>query len=297
MKITKKQLELDKDREDIFRFLTDIYDDTHTTWSPMRFDYMIVHPNLDHENLNLNTLYYLDGVLSGFLTYEDQKGAVYLLAKTSQVELKKVMVEDAKSSLYRVKDDGKNRLLIYCNEVETELSEYLKNDGFQPYNEDLMYFQSSLFQMNQLLPIHLPKEYSVHSLEVENDIEKINSVLWYGFDHDGEPLEEDIPGRIQVQKASHFDHSLHFVVENPQKEYVAYAGIWVDTVNEVAYIEPVATVPTERKKGLGKAAVYSCMNEVYKRGIRKIFVGSGQPFYLNIGFQVLHATLPYIKEW
>ncbi len=62
----------------------------------------------------------------------------------------------------------------------------------------------------------LPEGYRLQSLADENDFRKINQVLWRGFDHPGEPPEEEIEGRKFVQKAPNFRKDLTIVARRPQ---------------------------------------------------------------------------------
>ncbi|NLH95902.1 MAG: GNAT family N-acetyltransferase [Clostridiaceae bacterium] len=38
-------------------------------------------------------------------------------------------------------------------------------------------------------------------------------------------------------------------------EYACYAGMWFDEINKYAYLEPLATVPEHRRKGLTTVAL------------------------------------------
>ena len=49
------------------------------------------------------------------------------------------------------------------------------------------------------------------------------------------------------------------------------------------YIEPVATVPEHRGKGLGKAVVYEAVNRAKEQGAKRAIVLSDQDFYKRLG--------------
>ncbi len=47
--------------------------------------------------------------------------------------------------------------------------------------------------------IHLPEGFRLKSVAEENDLAKIDRVLWRGFNHPGEPPEDSIEGREKMQ--------------------------------------------------------------------------------------------------
>ena len=66
---------------------------------------------------------------------------------------------------------------------------------------------------------------------------------------------------------------------------MSYAGIWYVPENGFAYVEPVATDPDYRRKGLGAAAVLESLRRVQTEGAQIAWVGSDQEFYQAIGFE------------
>jgi predicted N-acetyltransferase YhbS len=73
--------------------------------------------------------------------------------------------------------------------------------------------------------------------------------------------------------------------------------MWYEPKNKIAYVEPVATDPTYRRMGLGKAAVYEGIRRCGECGATVAFVESDQQFYLDIGFERIFIRHPWIKEF
>ena len=146
-----------------------------------------------------------------------------------------------------------------------------------------------------LQEISLPEGYRLQSLADENDLHKINCVLWRGFNHPGPPPEEEIPGREFGQQAPNFRKDLVTVVVAPNGDYVSYSGMWHLKENKVAYVEPVATDPDFRRMGLGRAVVLESVRKAAAEGAEIAWVGSGQPFYSAIGFEKKFAAIPWVK--
>jgi GNAT superfamily N-acetyltransferase len=75
----------------------------------------------------------------------------------------------------------------------------------------------------------------------------------------------------------------------------AFAGLWFDPVNELGYVEPVATDPDYRRMGLGTAAVLEGIRRCGELGASVAYVGSERPFYRAMGFQKLYTSNCWIK--
>ena len=87
------------------------------------------------------------------------------------------------------------------------------------------------------------------------------------------------------------------MVEAPNGNLVSYCGLWVEPATKVAYVEPVATDPDYRRRGLGKAAVLEAIRRAQQLGATRAIVNSGLEFYRAIGFQPLFACYPWHKQW
>lgn len=76
-------------------------------------------------------------------------------------------------------------------------------------------------------------------------------VIHRGFDNDGTPEKWDAELLKRIPHAN--DALKTFAIADC--EYCAHCGLWY-TAGDTAYVEPVATVPEHRKRGLAKAVVY-----------------------------------------
>ena len=122
------------------------------------------------------------------------------------------------------------------------------------------------------------------SLAEENDQRKINQCLWRGFNHEGEISEEAAAAPAVAQSAPNFRKDHTIVAVDAHGDYASYAGIWHVPENGLAYVEPVATDPLFRRKGLARACVLESLRRVQAEGATVAWVGSDQEFYSAIGF-------------
>jgi len=145
--------------------------------------------------------------------------------------------------------------------------------------------------------IALPVGFSLRSLADENDLRKVDRILWRGFNHGDEPPEDGIRDREFMQSAPNFRKDLNIVVEAPDGNLTAYCGMWYEPVHAVAYVEPVATDPEYRRMGLGRAAGREGVRRCGALGARVAWVGSAVPFYLSLGFRQVHNCSVWGRQW
>lgn len=176
--------------------------------------------------------------------------------------------------------------------MKKKLQEYLlQKDYKKECSEPIKIFKYEKgFQERKLL-----EGFSIISLEDENDIQKINNVLWRGFDHGDEP-DDDLDCRLLMQSGPNFRKDLTIVIKAPNVEYVCFAGMWLDRVNDYAYLEPLATDPRYRKLGLATIAITESMKLTQNFGATYCFGGSN-PFYTKVGFETIHYREKWSKRW
>ncbi len=136
----------------------------------------------------------------------------------------------------------------------------------------------------------LPEGFRLQSLAENNDLRRVNQVLWRGFNHDGPPPDDEIPGRAFAQTAPAFRKDMTIVAVAPNGDYASYSGMWVVPDLGYCYVEPVATDPTYRRMGLGRAVVLEAMSRAHRAGAELAWVGSDQEFYLSMGFEKAFET-------
>ena len=172
---------------------------------------------------------------------------------------------------------------LFINDFDTELQSLAESFGYERHPE--YHDGYSKFDLTQEIPVApLPHGFRIQSLADENDQRKINTCLWRGFDHEGDISEEDAAAPAISQHAPNFRNDHTIVAVEPHGDYVSYAGIWHVPENGYAYVEPVATDPLYRRKGLGKACVLESLRRVQAAGASVAWVGSDQDFYTAIGF-------------
>ena len=115
------------------------------------------------------------------------------------------------------------------------------------------------------------------------------------IDHGDNP-DDDIDCRIHMQSGPNFRKDLTTVIKAPNGDYVCFAGMWFDEKNKYAYLEPLATVPKYRRKGLATIALMTGMKKTNALGATYCF-GGVHDFYTAIGFETICHREMWRREW
>ncbi|MGC1120447.1 MAG: GNAT family N-acetyltransferase [Candidatus Methanofastidiosia archaeon] len=234
------------------------------------------------------------GEIVGVAHIEDRFGTVYFEIHPDFTHLKSEMLEYAETHLSAELSSGRRYIRALISDLDSKFEAVAASHGYKQDTNSPEYF-SQFTMVNPFPQITLRDGFRLKSLEDDNDLPKVNRVLYRGFNHPGEVPADLVESRKRVQSAPNFRKDLNIVVESPEGKFVSYAGMWHEKVNKVAYVEPVATDPDYRFMGLGKAAVLEGLRRCGTLGATVAFVGSGQTFYETIGFRRIFAYYPWIR--
>lgn len=249
-----------------------------------RWEWVFSLPYLDVTGLSKIGIWEDEGNIVAVATYEQELGYAYFLVDKSYNFLKSEMLSYAKENLSK---NCELKALIPDN--DREFQQIASSQGFKPTQDKE---HNSIMDIDiDNISYTLPDGYTITSLSENCDLHKFNRVLWRGFNHEGEPptTVDKIEERRISLSGPHLDLNLCIAVISPEGEYVSYCGMWYDRNTTYALVEPVATDPLHRRKGLGRAAVLEGIKRCGKLGAKQAFVGSSQQFYYQIGFSPLPA--------
>lgn len=241
-------------------------------WHWARWEWLMGHPNLEKEMVPIIGVWECDNKVIGIATHDMRLGQAYFICNINFEFLKKDMLLYAKKSLA-----ANGKLQIAVNDIDIDFSSYLSTMDYHAseIKETVLSIEC------KQCPYSLPEGFSILSYVENKDPNKYNTVIWKGFNHKGlPPLVES----IDEETRPHFNPSHAIFIVAPDGEYAAHCGIWFFPDSEVAYIEPVVTIPEYRKQGLGKSVVYEAVNRCYAIGAKYALVISNQEFYYKIGF-------------
>jgi len=183
----------------------------------------------------------------------------------------------------------KNKLRFYIYEQDMALQAVVKKRGYQKNAE--WSADDSCFTIPSALPqVVLPAGFKVQSMADNNDLARRAKALGLGFNH---PDPQDWPSvatYTELQKAPNYRQDLDLFVVSPDGEFVSMCTMWHDVQNQVGILEPVATQPDYRRRGLGRAVITANIRRVAALGATEVWVGSSMDFYKALGFEPRHQA-------
>ncbi len=271
-------------------------DNQDGNWLQPAWEYMHTHPMTDESALNRIRIWEDGGEIVAVAHYETRLGEAFFQVHPDYAHLKAEMLDHAEASFCGETEEGERYLRAFINDFDPAFEAVAEGRGYtvvERFNRPL-----SEFVIPKPFPeIELPEGFHLKSLADDNDLWKIHRVLWRGFNHPGEPPEDELEGRRKMQSGPNFRKDLTIVVEAPTGDFVAFCGMWYVDANRLSYVEPVATDPDYRRMGLGKAAVMEGIRRCGEEGATVSYVGSDQAFYLAMGFSKLFDSRCWEKRF
>jgi GNAT superfamily N-acetyltransferase len=278
--------------EDYFKVRNFFVNLEYAEFTYARWDWMITHSYLDKDAIGRIGVWEDGGEVVGVATYDTMIGSSYCLALPGYEHLKKEMALYAKENL---SNEGQ------CGIIIADADHHFQNiaaslglvASINKENDAIFYPEQTLTDYE------LPAGFRITSMKDTYDAYQYRLVLWKGFNHElngeGELIfSEEVRKNVDDEMLRpNLDLNLKIAVVSPEGNFVSFCGMWYEPKAKFALVEPVATVPEYRRKGLGRAAVYEGIKRVSRLGATKVLVGSSQQFYYSIGFRP-YATA---SEW
>lgn len=264
-------------------------------WLQPIWEYAYTHPLFDEASVGKFGIWEDEGRIVALATYELRLGEAFFNMHPGCAQLKPEMLLYAEDRLSACGDDGRRRLKAYVNDFDGAFEEVVAARGYT--KDPGSHRPMSQFVIPSPFPaISLPEGFRLKSLADDNDLRKVDRVLHRGFNHPGEPPEDGIEGRKKMQSGPNYRKDLTIVAEARSGDFVSYCGMWFDPVNRFAYVEPVATDPDYRRRGLGRACVLEGIRRCGALGATVAYVGTDKPFYLSFGFRKLFTLNCWLGE-
>jgi GNAT superfamily N-acetyltransferase len=286
----------DRDYERVGRFLIDRYDPTgkHVNWLQPRWEYMHFHPYIRRMDLACIGLWEEDGEIVAAVHPEHSMGTAYFQVHPAHGNLKRDMLIHAEEHIAVVREDRKS-LGIYINDRDDDFAAMARGMGYEKTDQSEPMSHYAISSPPHEVP--LPQGFRFNSLAVNNDLVKLNRLLFRGFNHGEESPDDGIEERRFMQSAPNYRKDINIVVEAPRGDFAAYCGMWYEPIRRVAYVEPVCTDPDYRRMGLGRAVVQEGIRRCGRKGAGVAYVGAAWSFYESVGFVQIYNRTYWKKEW
>jgi predicted N-acetyltransferase YhbS len=296
MRATLRDYNRAADYEKVSRFLVRTYRTAggHINWPQPRWEYMHYHPLIRRVDLGLIGVWEARGEVVGVVHPEHAMGTAYFEIDPEHGALKEEMLRYAEERL-STSAEGVRRLRVVLTDEDGDFHGaasdmgYVRGSGREPMSH---------FVIPTPFPaVSPPPGFRTKSLADDNDLHKVDRVLWRGFNHGDEPPDDGIADREFMQSAPNYRKELNIVVAAPDGDFVAYCGMWYEPTHSIGYVEPVATDPAYRRMGLGRAAVLEGIRRCGALGATVACVGTTKPFYMSLGFRLAYSSSMWQREW
>ena len=265
-------------------------------WFQPIWEYAYTHPYFDDEAVDHIGIWEDGGAIVALALYESVLGEAFFPVRAGYEHLKPELLDHAERRLTGTDDNGMRFLKAYVNDFDMAFEDIVRARGYTK-RDDSQRPMSQFVIPDPFPSIRLPEGYRLMSLADDNDLEKVDRVLWRGFNHPGEPPDDQLEGRKKMQSGPHYRKDLNIVVVASNGDFVAYSGLWFEPVNRFGYVEPVATDPDYRRMGLGTAAVLEGIRRCGELGAHVAYVGTDMPFYLAMGFRKLYTSNCWVRAF
>jgi len=268
-------------------------------WLEPAWEYMHHHPLFYPQYLHKIGIWEDQGQIVAVAHYETDLGEAFFQFRSGYEHLRTDMLNYAESNLLKSeKEDGSRWLHAFVNDLDKSFTALVQARGYVHIPEEDR--PMARFTIKKRFPrFSLPAGFSLVSLAEEPDWAKVHRVMWRGFNHPGEP--DMSPAELESRRTM-FDtvtarRDLKIAVAAPNGAFVSFCGMFYQPEGKYGYVEPVATDPDYRRMGLGKAAVLEGIRRCAVLGASYAYVGSDQPFYLALGFNVIYISQCWKKDF
>lgn len=283
MGIRQRRYKLLADFDKVSRFLDENYtlEGLNSYLLQPFFEYAHTHPAFNHKLTHRFGIWEDGTAIVGLACYEMDLGEAFISVREGYQFLLPKMLVYAESELSVIRE-GKHCLGVWVTDKEEEKRKLLQDSGYELARTEAV----TIFPLERKIPEReLPQGFSLISLEDENNLKEINACLWKGFDHGPDP-DDDYDCRLLMQSGPNFSPGLTTIVKDEKGHYACFAGMWYNSYNRYAYLEPLATVPEYRGLGLATVGVVEGMKKARALGAEYCFGGT-VGFYNFIGFETI----------
>jgi GNAT superfamily N-acetyltransferase len=109
--------------------------------------------------------------------------------------------------------------------------------------------------------VNLPPGFSIKPIETDEDRRLYPSAVQSVFKRSATVEQDEF-----LKQAPSYVPELNLLVWSDQHEIAAFCTVWIDPVNHYAEFEPVGTVPSFQKRGLGSALLAYAHNRLREMG-------------------------------
>ncbi len=276
-------------------------------WDVCRFDYWRWHVAANCEPARLEDVVFFwetrDGRVAAMLNPEGYgEISLQIHPQLRTPGLEEEMIATAEQYMTRPGENGRRKLRVWAVECDRPRQELLARRGYRKSDwPEYMRYQS----LDGALPEAKPAPgYTVRAVGDGLELLERCYASGLGF-HEGDihiavNNRSDVSWYRSIQTAPLYRRDLDIVAIAADGSIASFCTVWFDDVCRTGVFEPVATVPAQQRRGLGKAVMCEGLRRLKKMGAVKAFVGSyseaAGALYASAGFTAYELSEPWVKE-
>ncbi len=277
-------------------------------WHVARLEYARWHMIANCAKLRLEDVAYLwqnGDELAAFMLPDGELGEVHFCVHPTydSPQLAEEMIGLAEERLTTPRKIGGRRLFAWVNQADAARQELLARRGYTPDDWPEHQWRRDL---DSPIPAGLPPAgYQIRALGDGLELLERCYASGLGF-HEGDiqiavENRDDPSWYRSIQRAALYRRDLDLVAVAADGAIAAFCTIWFDDVTRSGYFEPVATVPSHQRRGLGRALLTEGLRRLQQIGCTRAFVGGYTPaangLYQAVFGPDHELYTPWLRVW
>lgn len=310
MKLTMRNYQNEEDYWRIREFLRQVMilnGRRELSWHVARLDYWWWFINPDIEKILLEENVFLweteSGEIAAVLNPEG-RGQAFLQVHPEfhTPELDREMITLTEERLSVTNKNGQRVLQIFFDSQDTTRRQILNRRGFKRVEEAGNQEYQHRRSLDEALPDVLQiTGYTIRSMGDGLELLERCYASGLGFHEDDIHIARDNRDHPEwyhgIQSAPLYRRDLDIVAVASDGSVASFCTAWFDDVSRTAYLEPVATVPVHRKRGLGKAVILEVLHRLKRMGCKVAFVGGYSEQANALYFSVMGPAYDISEPW
>ncbi|MFD1176483.1 GNAT family N-acetyltransferase [Paenibacillus puldeungensis] len=195
-----------------------------------------------------------------------------------------------------VQDKGKRVIRLRIPDGDSIRESIAHSRGYKKLDWD---DTISILPLSNLGSVDLPQGYRIQSgPDVSSEAKALAHAKAFGYFDFDDARDTTVPLAFERMKlAPDYRADLDLSIVDESGEVVSFCTLWYDTWNQHGILEPVGTIPTARKKGLGRAVILEGLHRIADCGAKSAYVGSTMDFYKRLGFEAVFKSYVWEKTF
>lgn len=282
-----------------------VLDDRHPrAWHVARFDYARAHtcPNVGEVGVeDVATLWASEGELVALLMPDGGPGEAHFSIHPHDrgIELATEMLDVAEERLATPRTDAEPVLTLWAHADDDVLNDLFARRGYAPTSVVEHQWRGHLSAPVETAPV--APGYVLRALG--DGLELLERCYASGLAfHDGDARyaianRSDPTWYRRIQEAPLYRRDLDVVAVAPDGAIAAFCTLWYDDATRSVYVEPLATVPEHRRKGLAQAVLTEGLRRAPRLGADVALVGGYDDAANALYRAVVGPTCAHYVAW